>query len=216
MTTNDIYVKVDNTKEWKDVLDYWFSNGSDWKSVLTYHEGEKQVYRLDLFKIFPYSPSVLALNVKNKSITQDKFYPNVHNSDEVTFFTYEEFMTKYVQSSDIFVSEYEYDLLEFVKEHHGTSLMQSIHDNYAELQNIRVGKKKILRYLGGDSSIELKIKEPQYRLYLIDKDGERVYFRLGENSNIPFHTSNPKKALVDIEENIKEWKTPAWSIERAD
>ena len=210
MTTKDIYVQVKNYKEWKDVLAYWFSKGFNW--IGEYREKE---YRLDLFDMFPFS-SVLVLDGNNEYITHDRFYPDIQNSGKLTFFTYEEFMTKYVQSSDIFVSEYEYDLLEFVKEHHGTSLMQSIHDNYAELQNIDVGKKKILRYLGGDSSIELKIKDPQYRLYLIDKDGERVYFRLGENSNIPFHTSNPKKALVDIEENIKEWKTPAWSIERAD
>lgn len=210
MTTNDIYVQVKNYKEWKDILAYWFSKGFNW--IGEYREKE---YRLDLFDMFPFS-SVLVLDGQNGYITHDRFYPDIKNSGKLTFFTYEEFMTKYAHSSDIFVSEYEFDLLEFVKEHHGTSLMQSIHDNYAELQNIKVGKKKILRYLGGDSSIELKIKEPQYRLYLIDKDGERVYFRLGENSNIPFHTSNPKKALVDIEENIKEWKTPAWSIERAD
>lgn len=210
MTTNDIYVQVKNYKEWKDVLAYWFSKGFNW--IGEYREKE---YRLDLFDMFPFS-SVLVLDGNNEYITHDRFYPDIKNSGKLTFFTYEEFMNKYAQSSDIFVSEYEFDLLEFVKERHGTSLMQSIHDNYAELQNIKVGKKKILRYLGGDSSIELKIKDPQYRLYLIDKDGERVYFRLGENSNIPFHTSNPKKALVDIEENIKEWKTPAWSIERAD
>lgn len=210
MTTNDIYVQVKNYKEWKDVLAYWFSKGSNWLG-----ESVEKEYRLDLFDMFPFS-SVLVLDGQNGYITHDRFYPDIKNSGKLTFFTYEEFMNKYAQSSDIFVSEYEFDLLEFVKEHHGTSLMQSIHDNYAELQNIKVGKKKILRYLGGDSSIELKIKDPQYRLYLIDKDGERVYFRLGENSNIPFHTSNPKKSLVDIEENIKEWKTPAWSIERAD
>lgn len=210
MTTNDIYVQVKNYKEWKDVLAYWFSKGFNW--IGEYREKE---YRLDLFDMFPFS-SVLVLDGNNEYITHDRFYPDIKNSGKLTFFTYEEFMNKYAQSSDIFVSEYEFDLLEFVKEHHGTSLMQSIHDNYAELQNINVGKKKILRYLGGDSSVVLKIKEPQYRLYLIDKDGERVYFRLGENSNIPFHTSNPDKALVDIEENIKEWKTPAWSIERAD
>ncbi len=39
--------------------------------------------------------------------------------------------------------------------------------------------KALLRYLGGDETIEFKVKEQLYRLWRVDDDGERVYMKFG-------------------------------------
>lgn len=75
-------------------------------------------------------------------------------------------------------------------------------------------QKAILRYLGGDETIEFKVKEQLYRLWAIDRDGEKTYF-----DNYSLHapaTDDKYSAFTAPLEEIKKWQTPAWEIEKAD
>lgn len=95
-----------------------------------------------------------------------------------------------------------------------------------ELLNHRIEAKKlfddysipegnaVLRYLGGDTSIEFKVKEQLYRLWRIDDCGNKVYmkFVLG----IPTYVHDPDYAFTAPREEIEKHKTPAWEIEKAD
>lgn len=72
-------------------------------------------------------------------------------------------------------------------------------------------EKEILRYLGGDETIEFKVKETLYRLWRIDDDGDKVYMMFGFGT--PTYTTNEDRAFTAPLEEIKKWKTPAWEIE---
>jgi len=73
----------------------------------------------------------------------------------------------------------------------------------------------VLRYLGGDTSIEFKVKETLYRLWRIDDDGDTVYMKFGI-AGTPTYTSHEDDAFTAPLEEIKKHKTPAWEIENAD
>ena len=76
-----------------------------------------------------------------------------------------------------------------------------------------VEEKAILRHLGGDETIEFKVKERLYRLWATDQCGAKVYFKKGRNiwsTTVTEFTSNVFEAPL---EEIKKWTTPAWKIE---
>lgn len=75
-------------------------------------------------------------------------------------------------------------------------------------------EKALLRYLGGDETIEFKVKEQLYRLYLVDVLGQRNYFTISNATALPDRTVVKEKAFVETLEEIKKWKTPAWGIEK--
>ncbi|MGR8808349.1 hypothetical protein [Leuconostoc citreum] len=72
----------------------------------------------------------------------------------------------------------------------------------------------LLRYLGGDTSVEFKVKEQLYRLWRHDSMHTRVYMRFDYGT--PNWTDNKQIAFTATEEEIKKWQTPAWEIEVAD
>ena len=73
----------------------------------------------------------------------------------------------------------------------------------------------VLRYLGGDTSVEFKVKETLYRLWRIDNENDKVYMRINVFGT-PASTLYKNKAFTATEEEIKKWKTPAWSREEVD
>lgn len=73
-------------------------------------------------------------------------------------------------------------------------------------------QKEILRYLGGDETIEFKVQEKLYRLWRLDDENDRVYFYL-DNETEPDWTVCPQNAFTTKLEEITNWKTPAWEIE---
>lgn len=75
-------------------------------------------------------------------------------------------------------------------------------------------EKEILRYLGGDETIEFKVKEQLYRLWRIDRDGDTVYMYFYFDT--PTYCLSSKFAFTAPLEEIKKWKTPSWEIEKAD
>ena len=80
---------------------------------------------------------------------------------------------------------------------------------YNELQ---LSDKEWLRYLGGDETIEFKVKETLYRLWRIDDNGDMVYMKFN-GLGTPDWTGAKDYAFTAPLEEIEEWKTPAWSVE---
>lgn len=72
----------------------------------------------------------------------------------------------------------------------------------------------LTKYLGGDETVEFKVKEQLYRLWRIDTEGVRVYMNFLYGT--PDWTPVEDDAFTAPIEEIKKWKTPAWKIERAD
>lgn len=90
------------------------------------------------------------------------------------------------------------------------------YDRYKNIKgkSSRQEERALLRYLGGDETIEFKVKEPLYRLWAIDEYGEKVYFKQSHG----FWTAPATQISEDIFtaplEEIKKWQTPAWEIEK--
>ena len=73
-------------------------------------------------------------------------------------------------------------------------------------------EKMLLRYLGGDTSIEFKVKEQLYRLWRIDSCGDKVYMIIN-SFGTPDSSVHKNKAFTAPLEEIKKHKTILWEIE---
>lgn len=84
---------------------------------------------------------------------------------------------------------------------------------YKEFENLNpIQEKTLLRYLGGDETIEFKVKETLYRLWRIDDVNDKVYM-MNNSFGTPSSTMIANNAFTAPLEEIKKWKTPAWEIE---
>lgn len=79
-----------------------------------------------------------------------------------------------------------------------------------------VEEKAILRYLGGDETIEFKVKEQLYRLWRIDDLQNRVYMMFNHHNGTPTYTPTKDYAFTATREEIEKNKTVSWEIEEAD
>lgn len=118
-----------------------------------------------------------------------------------------------------YVTQEKLDLIEDLK-HHSLPFFNLVNSATSKMrflsQNISDDlDKPILRYLGGDTSIEFKVKEQLYRLWRIDDDGERVYMKLGI-AGTPTYTPHENSAFTATREEIEKNKTVSWDIEKAD
>ncbi|MFL2089720.1 hypothetical protein ACEN4H_07450 [Leuconostoc mesenteroides] len=73
----------------------------------------------------------------------------------------------------------------------------------------------LLRYLGGDEAIEFKVKEQLYRLWRIDDVKVRTYMKFDLAGN-PSYTYDENYAFTAPLEVIREWQTPACSMEKVE
>lgn len=73
----------------------------------------------------------------------------------------------------------------------------------------------LTKYLGGDETIEFKVKEPLYRLWRIDDDGDKCYMNFNSRRT-PFYTMAKENAFTAPLDEIKKWTNPAWKIEKVD
>ncbi|WP_349533988.1 hypothetical protein [Leuconostoc citreum] len=76
-------------------------------------------------------------------------------------------------------------------------------------------EKALLRCLGGDTSIEFKVKQQLYRLWRIDDINNKAYMKINIFGT-PDWTLSAKEPFTAPLEEIKKWQTPAWEIEKAD
>jgi hypothetical protein len=195
-------VHVTTLDQWKSVLDIWFKQGYEWiKGGQEYYEtafeeGGRYLYLGDYI-------------IYGKSDYNSK-----------PFIEYSEFMGQKKEDKKmktIYVTQYQLDLIEELKERLfplGVLYVES--DRYEDIHiNLDHQEQKVLlRYLGGDETIEFKVKEQLYRLWRIDDAGDRVYmvFTFGT----PGWSSDKDTAFTAPLEEIKKWQTPAWSLEKVD
>ncbi|WP_273711529.1 hypothetical protein [Leuconostoc mesenteroides] len=76
-------------------------------------------------------------------------------------------------------------------------------------------EKALLRYLGGDETIEFKVKEQLYRLWRIDDCDDRTYMRIN-GFGTPDWTPHKDEAFTATREEIPKWTNPAWEIEKVE
>ena len=199
----EIVVHVTTFEQWKSVLDVWFEKGYEWGS------GHKNKYFDEYFKtegdryLFILDGDIQAANSKsdNKTIEYKDFMSQQKEDNKME--TY--YITK--EQLDFIDTMYEelYSLDELLNQHIEA---KKLFDDFSIPEG-----NAVLRCLGGDTSIEFKVKEPLYRLWRIDDDGDKVYltFSLGT----PDWDSVKDYAFTAPLEEIKKHKTISWNIEEA-
>ena len=198
-------VHVTTLEQWKSVLDVWFKQGYKWSYT---NKGYME-------KLFYDGSRQLGLNVNGED--EISFWSaNGYRGDNLI--EYSELMAQQKEDNKMEtvyeVSQSVFDELQRIKAHEGTSLIGAITLNAQLIKSIEVGNKAILRYLADDPAIEFKVKETLYRLWAIDRDGDKTYF-----DNYSLHapaTDDKYGAFTAPLEEIKKWQTPAWEIEKVD
>lgn len=196
-------VHVTTLKQWKSVLDIWFKNGYSWYSG-------RQKYHKSYFNS---GSRYLFLDNDNNILKS-------LSNDEEPYIEYSDFISQQKEDNKMatyYVTQEQYDLLEELKSHSLPffSLVCSTTEEMKELAHKIPDEldSKVIRYIGGDETIEFKVKEQLYRLWAIDQCGAKVYFKKGRNiwsTTVTEFTSNVFEAPL---EEIKKWQTPAWEIE---
>jgi|GEM_PF-2366309 len=202
-------VHVTTLEQWKSVLDVWFKQGYDWSfphdKLTEYHE-----------KYFKQGQKFIRLSRTNK-ILQGNF-----NNDEPI--EYEKFMAqqeKEMAKETYYVTQEQLDLIEYFSSN--DSPLSAIYygggnDRILLGTNNGLEEKEesaILRYLGGDKSIEFKVKEQLYRLWRVDDYNDKNYMNFNSRKT-PFYTMTKENAFKATLEEIKKWQTPAWEIEKVE
>lgn len=199
-------VHVTTLEQWKSVLDVWFKQGYEWVlSGCNYKEKTFEQYGSRQLGLVDYEIKKIVC-----------WRNNDYNGDNLI--EYADFMAQQKEDNKMAtvyeVSQSVFDELQRIKAHEGISLIGAITLNAQFIQSIKIGNKAILRYLADDPAIEFKVKEPLYRLWAIDKDGDKTYF-----DDYSLHapaTDDKYSAFTAPLEEIKKWQTPAWEIEKAD
>lgn len=196
-------VHVTTLEQWKSVLDVWFKHGYGW-----YKSGK--VYNERYF------------NDGKRYLLLDEDYDILISSDlNRGIIEYSEFMTQQKEDNmtTIYVTKEQFNLIERIKEYaYPLSSIAIFEDIRVALKNSNFNsstERKILRYLGGDETIEFKVKEPLYRLWRIDDVDDKVYMIFTSSGN-PDWTMNKDVAFTATQEEIKKWQTPAWEIEKVE
>lgn len=194
-------VHVTTIEEWKSVLDIWFKQGYEWYSGDTrYHEdyfdsGKRGLWLTD-------ENMILTANIK------------LHDYVE-----YSEFMAQQKEANKMktyYVTQKQLDLIDELKENdfpvykfYGSNKYQPL----AVANKLSSKEEKmLLRYLGGDPTIEFKVKETLYRLWRIDTEHDKVYMKFTKTGN-PDWTMDEDYAFTAPLEEIKKHKTISWVIE---
>lgn len=123
-----------------------------------------------------------------------------------------------------YVTKEQLDLLERVKglDYALTAIYSNCSGEFRDhFNSMELGKETIelqeavLRYLGGDETIEFKVKEKMYQLVRTDNDGDRVYMDINDYGT-PGWTILAEYAFKAPLGEIKKWRTPAWEIEEVE
>ncbi|MFT9414791.1 hypothetical protein [Leuconostoc falkenbergense] len=195
-------VHVTTLEQWKSVLGVWFKQGYTWQA------------RDTVYAKFIFDNGARYLHLDR--------YISYSISAPKEFIEYSEFMAQQKEDKKMatyYVTQEQFDLIIFLK-HKKAPLDWLIMDYDNAYRALRVDitvekSNSILRYLGGDETIEFKVKEPLYRLWRIDDVDDRVYMRFTSSGN-PDWTMGKDVAFTATLEEIKKWQTPAWDIEKAD
>lgn len=197
-------VHVETIEQWKSVLDVWFAQGYEWFS--------SKGYREDYFRN---GSRQLRLNHINKiTFSGSNLYSE---NDCIEYADFMEQQEKTMAKETYYVTQEQLDLIEQANRmlYPLAAIIGNLNKEFCAINFESVElQKTILRYLGGDTSIEFKVKEQLYRLWRHDSMHTRVYMRFDYGT--PNWTDNKQIAFTATEEEIKKWQTPAWEIEEAD
>lgn len=193
-------VHVTTLSQWHNVLDVWFKRGYAWSA------GDKE-YSEHIFE-----------NGGRYLFLDDYITYSFSNSDSKPFIEYSEFMEKQKEDNKMttyYVTQKQLDLIEELKEKKFP--LHAILTESNRYENIKVtlisqAEKALLRYLGGDTSIKFEIKDPLYRLWRIDDDGDMVYMKFNSHGT-PDSTIHEDLAFTAPLEEIKKHKTISWEIQ---
>ena len=202
MTETVVHVKT--IEEWKSVLDVWFNQGYTWKHF----------YKWDyLENVFSGSSHYLHLD---DYISQT---PVIYGNNQPI--EYSEFMAQQKEENNMetyYVTQEQLNCIEDFKDSPWpmNRLLVNSDEHIVNLfYTFNESKDKaLLRYLGGDTSIEFKVKEQLYRLSRIDDDGDTVYMHFHHGT--PSWTTINKNAFTAPLKEIIRWQTPAWRLEEVD
>ncbi|MCT4388678.1 hypothetical protein EFN46_10780 [Leuconostoc pseudomesenteroides] len=203
-------VHVTTLDQWKSVLDVWFKQGYEWfSSGNTYAEKTFEQGGANQLGLVDYGFKYIVCWINN-------------DYDGDNLIEYKQFMAQQKEDNKMetyYVKQEQFDLIEELKEREYP--LHTLLTSSGRYKNIKVElssqeEKALLRYLGGDKTVEFKVKEPLYRLYLVDVRGQRNYFTISNATALPDRTVVKEKAFVETLEEIKKWQTPAWDIEKAD
>lgn len=198
-------VHVTSFEQWKSVLDVWFENGYSW-----YSGGQK------------YHKGYFNSGARYLFLDEDNDILKSLSNDEEPYIEYSEFIVKQREDNKMktyYVTQEQLDLIEKLKSDSLPfyNLVKSTTDEMKELAQKIPDEldSKILRYIGGDESIEFKVKEQLYRLWRFDNADDKVYMRFNLFGT-PSWTDSKYEAFTASPEEIKKWQTPSWSVEEAD
>lgn len=199
-------VHVTTLEQWKSVLDVWFKQGYDWPLCKGRNDyGEKFYYD---------GSRQLGLNANGfAEIT----YWSLNDYDGDNIIEYTDFMAQKKEDNKMetyYVTQGQLDLIEELKDKSFPLYKLTHSGRYKEVgsEMDSTQEKAMLRYVGGDETIEFKVKETLYRLWRIDDVNDKVYMRIN-SFGTPSSTMIANDAFTAPLEEIEEWKTPAWEIE---
>lgn len=202
---NETVVRVDTLKEYRAVLEKWFSKGYSW-----YDGGDQEPHD----RYLTHNGARYLILEGNVVSYSDGSYVENRKLEVMSF---KELMDKEHGKVTYEVSEDQMALIEGAKDDQYPASYLMGH-NYVYEALFSAGdydpefERDLLRYLGGDANVAFQLKEPLYRLKGNESDGETVYFKLNVKES-PSYTYDKSAAFVAPQEEITRWKSPFWEIE---
>jgi hypothetical protein len=196
-------VHVTTLEQWKSVLDVCYKNGHYW-----------------LFTNTKYNESIFEDGGRFLNLDDYITYSRTNPSSK-PFIEYSEFMAQQKEDNKMetyYVKQEKLDLIQELKDRVFPLHILLTRSNRYEIIKAELSseeEKALLRYLGGDKTIEFKVKDPLYQLSRIDAERDKVYMKFTATGN-PDWTMDKDRAFTSPLEEIKKWQTPAWEIEKAD
>lgn len=139
-------------------------------------------------------------------------------NDCIEYADFMEQQEKVMTKETYYVTQEQLDLIESLKENEYPVYNFYGDSKYRRLATLNKlssnGEKALLRYIGGDTSIEFKAKEQLYRLGRIDDSDNRVYMQIN-GLGTPIWTTRKHEAFKAPLDEITKWTNPAWEIEEA-
>lgn len=202
-------VQVTTLEEWKAVLDVWFKQGYDWASYSS--------MRNDYREEFYWGGSrQLGFNVHGG---REISYWSLNDYTGDNLIEYSDFMAQQKEGNKMetyYITREQYDLIEELKRKtFPIDFLILNSDGYFKPLTLLLTPdeaKALLRHLGGDETIEFKVKEILYQLWRTNTSGDPVYMRFSKSGN-PDWTIEEDKAFTAPLEEIKKHKTISWEIE---
>lgn len=201
-----IAVHVTTLYQWKSVLDVWFAQGYKWcQNAKEYHENY----------FIKGGSRYLNLSFEDDGLISIYSYEVPNEFIEYTDFMKQE--EHEMAKETYYVTQEQLDLIEIVRKSEFPTYDLILMSGFRKLVRGFKSKedKDLLKYLGGDTSIEFKVKEQLYRLWRVNSLNNKVYMMFSY-SGTPDWSPDEHDAFTAPREEIEKHKTVSWEIEKAD